>query len=556
MAEQVLMRGAGRFFRRLGPRAQVALCELPLTLIVGGVVIAAPAIWPSVLQNPMFISGIILHGILFLCCLLIPWERLAPHYTMVIPILDLFGIFLTRNGAYPIIPGLSLLAIFPVIWLAASGMLARTGLILSLLGPFLISLPPFIAHLPNPTGSDISGILLLPLMMFAVALSIRFASASARLQQRRVKQRDVALRQLLTASRERERLLKTILDATDVGIVAVDPNGKIIRTNNQHKIYQQMAGSEESSVDGDRELMVFSPDRKSPLPPEKRPIRRAIRGETFADYLVWIASGHEQRALSTAARSMTDDDGRFSGAVVVYSDITNVVEALTAKDELVSNVSHEFGSPLTSILGNLDLVLNGSENLSPETLRHLEVAMRNAERLRALVSDLLLSAAAVESVHPRRTDMAGLVQNSMVSAQAQAEAANVDLVADVPAPLWANADPLRIGQALDNLVSNAIKYSPGGGVVKVSARRTDGWVRLEVADTGMGMTPEESSRIFTRFFRTTAAREAAIPGVGLGLSITRNIVERHGGTIACSSLPGKGSTFTLTLPVDGENGES
>jgi signal transduction histidine kinase len=152
--------------------------------------------------------------------------------------------------------------------------------------------------------------------------------------------------------------------------------------------------------------------------------------------------------------------------------------------------------------------------------------------------------------------MAGLVQNSMVSAQAQAEAAHVDLVADVPAPLWASADPLRMGQALDNLVSNAIKYSPGGGVVKVSARKADGWVRLQVADTGMGMNPEESAKIFTRFFRTSAAREAAIPGVGLGLSITRTIVERHGGTIACSSRPGEGSTFTLTLPADGEARES
>jgi signal transduction histidine kinase len=253
---------------------------------------------------------------------------------------------------------------------------------------------------------------------------------------------------------------------------------------------------------------------------------------------------------------MNGDDGQFNGAVVVHSDVTNVVEALAAKDELVSNVSHEFGSPLTSILGNLDLVLNGSENLSEEASGRLEVAMRNAERLRALVSDLLLSASAVDSVHPRRTDMAGLVQNSMVSAQAQAEAANVDLVADVPAPLWASADPLRMGQALDNLVSNAIKYSPGGGVVKVSARKADGWVRLQVADTGMGMNPEESAKIFTRFFRTSAAREAAIPGVGLGLSITRTIVERHGGTIACSSRPGEGSTFTLTLPADGETKES
>ena len=556
MAEQVVMRNAGRIFRRLGPRAQVALCELPLALIVATVVIIAPSVWPGILKNPMFVVGVFLHGILFLCCVLVPWERLAAKTILAIPILDLAAIFLTRNGAYPTVPGLSLLAIFPIIWLAASGMMARTGVILSVVAPFLISLPPFIAHLPNPTGSDISGLTLFPLMMLAVALSIRFASASARLQQRRVKQRDIVLRQMLAASRERETLLKTILDTTDVGIVAVGSDGKVLLRNDQQKRLEKLVGGRGDPEQGNPDVLLFSQDRTTPLPPERRPIHRAIKGETFADYLVWAGRGSQQRALSAAARTMDGDDGEFNGAVVVHSDVTNVVEALAAKDELVSNVSHEFGSPLTSILGNLDLVLNGSENLSEEASGRLEVAMRNAERLRALVSDLLLSASAVDSVHPRRTDMAGLVQNSMVSAQAQAEAAHVDLVADVPAPLWASADPLRMGQALDNLVSNAIKYSPGGGVVKVSARKADGWVRLQVADTGMGMNPEESAKIFTRFFRTSAAREAAIPGVGLGLSITRTIVERHGGTIACSSRPGEGSTFTLTLPADGETRES
>ncbi|GAA3309890.1 hypothetical protein GCM10017710_05250 [Arthrobacter ramosus] len=243
-----------------------------------------------------------------------------------------------------------------------------------------------------------------------------------------------------------------------------------------------------------------------------------------------------------------DSDDGFGGAVIVFRDVTDVVDALAAKDELVANVSHEFGSPLTSILGNIDLVLRGAQELEPVTRLGLEVAERNAERLRALVEDLLLSAAAVESVHLRRTDLAGLVENSLVSARAQADAAHVGLVADVPAPLWANADPLRLGQALDNLVSNAIKYSPGGGLVTIRAERNDGWVQLEVKDTGMGMTTDESARIFTRFFRTNAARQAAIPGVGLGLSITKTIVERHGGSITCSSKPGSGSTFTVALP--------
>jgi signal transduction histidine kinase len=143
------------------------------------------------------------------------------------------------------------------------------------------------------------------------------------------------------------------------------------------------------------------------------------------------------------------------------------------------------------------------------------------------------------------------VETSVGSAQAQAEQAHIKLTADVPSPLWAYADPIRIGQALDNLVSNAIKYSPDGGRVLISASAGSDWVQLSVSDTGMGMSNDDAGQVFRRFFRTDAAREAAIPGAGLGLSITKMIVERHGGSITCVSGQGQGSTFTLTLPADG-----
>jgi signal transduction histidine kinase len=551
LSEQPFFRAAARFFRKLTPRARLAVCELPLTLIVAGLAIAAPTVWPGLIQNWLFVTGVFLHGALFLGCLLVPWERLSPSAGLAIPVLDFVALWFTRNGAFSAIPGLITLAIFPVIWLSASGMLSKTSLVLSFVGPFVIAFPPVVTHLPRPTPSDISSVLLLPLMMFAMAVSIRLAGSNARLQQRRVSQRDQSLRQLLAASRERETLLKTILDTIDVGIVAVDSKGETLLINNQQKAFLKMAmPAGGSRGPAERDWLVFGQDRRTPIPLEKGPVRRAVQGETFSDYLLWFGAGTDQRVISTAARGMKSDvDDGFGGAVIVFKDVTDVVDALAAKDELVANVSHEFGSPLTSILGNIDLVLRGAQELQPATRLGLEIAERNAERLRALVEDLLSSAAAVESVHLRRTDLAGLVENSLVSARAQADAAHVGLVADVPAPLWANADPLRLGQALDNLVSNAIKYSPGGGLVTVRAERNDGWVRLEVKDTGMGMTTDESARIFTRFFRTNAARQAAIPGVGLGLSITKSIVERHGGSISCRSEPGSGSTFTVALPA-------
>lgn len=551
MGEQLLVRDTDRLFRRLGPRFRVALCQLPVTVLLGALAIAAPAVWPTLIDNGVFIASIILMGALFLSCFLVPWERLPANAYLVIPILDLVVIGLARNGAVPAVAGLSVLAIFPVIWLSASGAYARTTIFLSFFGPLLIAIPTVVQKFPRISPSDIATVILLPLMMLAVSLAIRFAGANVRVQRQRLEKKDAELRELLVESRNRERLLKTVLDTIDVGIVAVDADGHKMLVNGQQKDFQQAASTGASVPVPESEQLLFGQDKVTPLPADKRPISRAVAGETFADYLVWIGEGSAQRAVSTAARIIKNDDGGSSGAVVVYSDVTGLVEALTAKEELISNVSHEFRSPLMSVLGNVDLVLEETDGLSSDGVHRLEVVQRNAERLLSLVSDLLVSASTVLAVHPRRTDLAGLIETTIGSAQAQADATNVSLSSDVPVPLWAHADPLRIAQALDNLVSNAIKYSPHGGAVTVRASSNDRWVELQVQDTGMGISEEESARIFTRFFRTQAARKAEIPGVGLGLSITKTIVERHGGKISCASTPGAGTTFTVTLPVAG-----
>ncbi len=550
MAERLFPRGPARFFQRLGPRSQVALCQLPLTLIVAALAIATPFAWPTLLHSPLFLAGILLSGILFLGCLLVPWERLAHRPYLLIPILDFVAIGLLRNGAAPLLPGLAVLTVFPVIWLSASGMLARSSLVLSFFGPMLIMVPSLAGRFPNLTPSDITTTLLFPLMMLSVSLSIRFASMHVRLQQRELAQKDKELRKLLRESREREKLLQTVLDATDVGIAAVDSSGHFLVANDRQRNFRRATGADDAAP-GQGHQLIFGQDRRTLLPPEKRPISRAIAGESFADYLVWAGEGTEQRAVSTAARPLVGEDGKFTGAVVVYSDVTGWVEALAANQELVSNVTHEFKTPLNSVIGNVDLVLDDVAALPPLVAQRLLVVQRNAERLLALVADLSASASAALNVHPKRTDLASLVETSIGSAQAQAEHANIRLTADVPSPLWAYADPLRIGQALDNLVSNAIKYSPGGGNVSISARSTNEWVQLSVSDTGMGISSEDTTRVFKRFFRTESAKGAAIAGAGLGLSITKMIVERHGGHISCVSGQGQGSTFTLTLPAEG-----
>lgn len=550
-SDSFIARTVDRYFRRVGTRAQVALCQLPLTVIITILVVAAPAVWAGVLSSQLFMVSLLMHAAIFASCLLIPWEKLGPHAPLFIPILDFIAIGLSRNGAGASLQGLGVLAIFPVIWLSAANVSAGTSITLSFFGPLMISLPSLLAKLPNITPADIMTALFLPLMMLAVSLAIRFASVNMRRQQRQLEAQDAEMRALLTESKERERLLHTILDTVDVGIIAVDSTGKVLLVNHQQSLFESRERPSDAEGAAEGQPLLLSQDRKTPLPPDRHPVQRAIRGETFADHLVWLEDGTRQRAVSTAARTMRDEDGIFEGAVVVFNDVTGLVEAIASKDEFVANVSHEFRTPLNAIIGNLDLVLDDEQALPPSAVGRLEVAQRNAERLLALVSDLLVSASTAAHIYPKRTDLAGLVETSIGSAHLEAERSRVELDTDVPTPLWVQVDPLRIGQALDNLVSNAIKYSPDGGHVKVSARAEHGWVRLQVQDAGMGMTEADTSRIFTRFYRSAAAKEARIPGVGLGLSITKAIVERHGGAISCTSSPGSGSTFTVALPADG-----
>ncbi|GAA2146958.1 sensor histidine kinase [Arthrobacter humicola] len=552
MARQRLIRGADRYVKALGPRARVLICQLPLAVMMAGVLLAAPTAWPGLLESPLCRFALGLQGALLAACVLVPWQRFGPLAPLIIPVLDLVAVGLLRDGGAAGLPDPGVLSVLPVVWISASSLSAPASLSLSFTVPLLAALPWLLADPAAPVAARAAEAMLVPLMMLAVSLAMRFARARLRHEQWRIKSKEAELQALLSDSRERERLLNTILDTVDVGIVAVDADGRRLLTNSWQAQLEESAESAASASPAEEgQLVLTGQDRSTPLPPERRPLRRALGGESFADYLVCFGEAADSRVVSTGARPLKNDDGDFRGAVVVFNEVTGLVDALAAKDEVVSTVSHEFRTPLTSIIGNLDLVLADTEGLDSPVVRRIEVAQRNAERLLALVSDLLMSASSAVHVHPRRTDLAGLVEASLGSAQAHAQASRVDLTMDVRGPIWAHVDPLRISQALDNLVSNAIKYSPDGGSVRVSASTDDGLVRLHVADTGMGMTAADARRVFTRFFRSPAVREGSIPGAGLGLSITKAIVERHGGSISCRTLPGHGSTFTVELPADG-----
>ena len=235
--------------------------------------------------------------------------------------------------------------------------------------------------------------------------------------------------------------------------------------------------------------------------------------------------------------------------------MTKVKELSRLKDEFLGLISHELRTPLSSIIGYLELLREeeGTE-LSENQLRYIAVADRNAQRLLRLVGDLLFAAQADSGVF--QMDMSvqsldGIVAASVESAQPAATSAGITLVTDIENSITIDGDAVRLGQAFDNLISNAIKFTPPGGEVSVTVSAEPTHAVVAVRDTGMGIAADELDRLFSRFFRGSTATRNAIPGVGLGLVITKAIVTAHGGELGVSSEVGKGTCFTVTLPRGG-----
>jgi signal transduction histidine kinase len=231
-----------------------------------------------------------------------------------------------------------------------------------------------------------------------------------------------------------------------------------------------------------------------------------------------------------------------------------VQEVNQLKNEFVSLVSHELRTPLTAISGYLDILTEAPSAQSPAKQQELlGIVKRNAERLVKLIDDLLdLSRIESGKVELRITavDIVAVITEVVSLLQSQIEAKGQELSFDRTQTLPAVAgDAERIRQIFINVLSNAHKYTPQGGQIWLTARAEDGWVLIDVRDNGIGLSPDEQAHLFDRFFRAQQPTTQSVEGTGLGLPITRLLVEMHGGRITVTSAPGEGSTFSFTLPV-------
>jgi signal transduction histidine kinase/DNA-binding response OmpR family regulator len=262
----------------------------------------------------------------------------------------------------------------------------------------------------------------------------------------------------------------------------------------------------------------------------------------------------EHRVLEVRTSPVIDPAGRRLGCVSTLHDVTAEREAAIMKNEFVSMVSHELRTPLTSIKGYVDLIVDGEAGEINEIQREfLEIVQENSDRLVSLINDML-DISRIESgrVHLRiePLEVPDIIQGVLDTFRTWAAQSDIGLAWKVAQRLPRIAgDRDRVGQVLMNLVSNAIKYSPGGGTVTVEAHRKGNCVAISVTDTGIGISPEDVRQLFTKFFRVDSSLTREIGGTGLGLSIVKSVIELMGGTVSVKSREGEGSTFAFTVPI-------
>jgi PAS domain S-box-containing protein len=343
-----------------------------------------------------------------------------------------------------------------------------------------------------------------------------------------------------------------ILNTVAEGIYGLDAEG---RTRFVNEAAARMTGHDPRALLGRRphDLVHHTKDDGSRYPAEECPALKAITSgepQHVDGELYWRSDGTSFPVEFTAVPTV--EDGRVTGAVVTFRDVTERLEVQRLKDEFTSLVSHELRTPLSSIRGALGLIASGvMGDLSERGKRMVEIAASNSDRLVRLINDLLdmeRMESGLATLQKRRTSTAPLVRQAVDGIRPMADEAGVGLEAS-PAEFPVVADPDRIVQALTNLLSNAIKFSPPKASVTVSVERSRDDVVIRVRDRGRGIPQDKLDSIFERFHQVDSSDSREKGGTGLGLAICRSIVEQHGGRIWAESTPGAGAVFSFTLPV-------
>jgi signal transduction histidine kinase len=352
---------------------------------------------------------------------------------------------------------------------------------------------------------------------------------------------------------EERRVLAAVIDNSAEGIMILDSNGWVRRFN---RALTRITGLEAEQALGRsvNEVLVLHgrdgqvvPLPGMPLPPGTSPPGSSspyVEGDI-------LVHGRPPTTVGVTTTPLADDEGAVVRIIVNVVDITRFRQAEEMKSTFVSVVSHELKTPVALIKGYAETLRREDAAWDQETMRDsLAVIVQEADHLTHLI-DNLLEASRIQAgrlkLEPTDVSLPRLAQKLVegLRTQGTGHVVEMDFPADFP-PVW--GDPERLQEVLSNLIDNAVKYSPAGGMIWIGGRADLSGVTVYVADQGIGIPAEEQARIFDRFHRVQSEQQRRTKGTGLGLYLARAIVEAHGGRIWVESMPGRGSVFIFSLP--------
>ncbi|MBL8861421.1 MAG: PAS domain-containing protein [Planctomycetes bacterium] len=361
------------------------------------------------------------------------------------------------------------------------------------------------------------------------------------------------LRARLEEMRRARTEVETVLSSMQEGVVAVDARERVVLMN---QAAARLLGVGTALEPGDSlwERLRF---------PELERALRAVLAGTPAWHGDAASPAQDGRVLGLSVARVAHGDGLdkpLAGAVALLSDVTAIRRLEQVRIDFVANVSHELRTPLAAVMGSLETLADPEQE--PETRqRFLEIGNRNAARLQAIVSDLLdLSSIEAEGdrmpLEPVRADAPLRTAAGALAGAAESKGVRLELPPPTPEPAIVRGNAQRLEQVFTNLLENAIKYTPQGGRVLARVRVLPREVQVDVEDSGMGIPAAALPRIFERFYRVDRSRSREMGGTGLGLAIVKHVVRAHGGTVSVRSEEGRGTTFTVALPLIPESTRS
>lgn len=357
--------------------------------------------------------------------------------------------------------------------------------------------------------------------------------------------------ELATQESRYAETLRVLIQTVPAGIIQCDREGNFVLLN---PMAVEMLGEEAKGGNafGPMEGFEFFTADGAPFPLRDMPLSRALtEGAVIRDLELCVRcpDGREVILLSSSG-PLCDTAGNISGAVAVVQDITPLHQLQEERELFIHTISHDLRTPLTIIQGHTQMLADLlTETTVDGGMTSVDAIMRAASRINVMIRDLVDSARLAGhtmELHAETVEIRAYLENLLQRAAAGMEVSRIRLeLPDALPPVRADYD--RLERIIMNLLSNALKYSPPEEPVTISAHQEEDSVVISITDRGIGISPEDLTNLFERFYRAHGARE--IEGIGLGLYITRLLVEAHGGRIWAESTPGEGSTFSFILPM-------